>query len=59
MDDIKLHRVDESNYDDVMSIRGRVYDGQGYLPALYRTMMTNHIGYAASGHGKLVSSSSI
>ncbi|XP_060075967.1 histidine N-acetyltransferase-like [Ylistrum balloti] len=46
MDCIECRKVGIEDYDSVMAIRTDVYDGLDYLPALYRTIMTNHTGYA-------------
>ncbi|XP_033730111.1 histidine N-acetyltransferase-like [Pecten maximus] len=45
MDVVECRKVGIEDYDDVMSIRD-VYDGLDYLPALYRTFMADHTGYA-------------
>ncbi|XP_033730780.1 probable N-acetyltransferase 16 [Pecten maximus] len=45
MDVIECRKVGIEDYDDVMSIRD-VYNGLDYLPALYRTFMADHTGYA-------------
>ncbi|OWF37432.1 N-acetyltransferase 16 [Mizuhopecten yessoensis] len=54
MDLIECRLVGIQDYDDVTAIRDDVYDGMDYLPALYRSMMTNHIGYALTVNKTMV-----
>ncbi|OWF37433.1 histidine N-acetyltransferase-like [Mizuhopecten yessoensis] len=54
MDLIECRQVNIEDYDDVMDIRDDVYDGLDYLPALYRSMMTNHVGYALTVNKTMV-----
>ncbi|XP_069121112.1 probable N-acetyltransferase 16 [Argopecten irradians] len=53
-DVIECRKVTLDDYDEVINIRKDVYDGLDYLPALYRTMMTNHIGYVLTVKKKII-----
>ncbi|OWF39914.1 histidine N-acetyltransferase-like [Mizuhopecten yessoensis] len=54
MENIEMKRVYLEDFDDVIAIRKGIYGQLDFLPGLYKTMMTNHIGYAALCSGKLV-----
>ncbi|XP_069121110.1 histidine N-acetyltransferase-like [Argopecten irradians] len=58
-DVIECRKVTLDDYDEVINIRKDVYDGLDYLPALYRTMMTNHIGYVLTLNKKIIAFESI